>query len=109
MTHLGHTDGTAETSADTAIDTLGLSPAGTDTIEPVTLVTVESSLVCTSPVNYMSNMLVPALKVKRGSIRSPCPICPGSANFQLRFKLFLVQKFFIRRVCWFRRQSEIEN
>lgn len=44
---LGHTDGTAETSADTAIDTLGLSPAGTDTIEPVTLVTVERSLVCT--------------------------------------------------------------
>lgn len=46
-TYLGHTDGTAEASADTAIDTLGLSPAGTDTIEPVTLVTVERSLVCT--------------------------------------------------------------
>jgi hypothetical protein len=66
-TYLGHTDGTAETSADTAIDTLGLSPAGTDTIEPVTLVTVERSLVCTSPVNYASNMLVPALRIKRGS------------------------------------------
>jgi len=42
---LGHADGAPEASADTAIDTLGLSPAGTDTVEPVTLVTEEASLV----------------------------------------------------------------
>lgn len=66
MPYLGHTDGTAEASADTAIDTLGLSPAGTDAVEPVTLVTVERSLVCTSPVNYASSMPFPASMIKGG-------------------------------------------
>lgn len=109
---LGHTDGTAEASADTAIDTLGLSPAGTDTVEPVTLVTVERSLVCTSPVNYASNMLVPALKVKKRFdpvALSNLPLVQPISN--CASDVFLVRNFFffIRRVCCVRRQSEIEN
>ena len=48
MTYLGHADGAPEASADTAIDTLGLPPALTDTVEPVTLVTGEARLVCNS-------------------------------------------------------------
>lgn len=48
MTYLGHADGAPEASADTAIDTLRLPPALTDTVEPVTLVTGEARLVCKS-------------------------------------------------------------
>lgn len=54
---LGHADSAPETSADTSIDTLGLSPAGTDTIEPVTLVTVEGGLVCKFLVNSVFQRL----------------------------------------------------
>lgn len=94
-TYLGHADGAAETSADTAIDTLGLSPAGTDTIEPVTLVTVERSLVCTSPVNYASNMLIPASSIKSGSISVAFSNLPLFYQFSnCTSKLFLVQNFF---------------
>lgn len=41
-TYRGHGNGAAESSSDTAVDTLRLAPAGVDTLEAITLVTLEA-------------------------------------------------------------------
>lgn len=72
--------------------------------------TVESSLVCKSPVNYASNIVRSSMeKSREASVQSPSPICLDSTNFPTALQnFFLVQEFFIRRIGCFRRQSEIE-
>lgn len=46
-TYLGHGNGTAESSSDSGIDTLGLAPARVHALEPITLVTGEALRACT--------------------------------------------------------------
>lgn len=45
VTNLGHSDGASESSSDTRVNTLGLSPGLTNSVEPVGLMSLESLLV----------------------------------------------------------------
>ena len=45
-TYRGHNHAALKTSSDTVVDTLRLAPAGVDTLEAVTLVTLEALGVC---------------------------------------------------------------
>lgn len=61
QTYRGHDQGAPEASPDTAVDTLGLAPAGIDALEPVTLVTGEALRACTerSQVNISFPFSIP--------------------------------------------------